>query len=692
MKLLKKHFSLILSICMLLNAVTEINVLAEDTQNSSENVELIIKYDTQILQKNNVELVLENAIDSAENIEIIDEIENVEDNTVMQLVSMDVPENSMPENTVNAIDGVYYAEPNYSIKLLNDPYFNSQWALDSNNQYGINIENAREITLGNEDVLVAVLDTGMDINHPDLNSNIFHNTGETVNNRDTDDNGYIDDINGWDFTTYTDIVHNGNNSVYDDAIVDAHGTHIAGIIAAGINSIGVEGVAPNVKILPVKVLTDETGTVFNAIKGIEYAEMMGAKIANCSWGSNKYSQFLHDAINNSNMLFVCAAGNDYSDMEENPTYPAAYDLDNIISVGAIDSFGQKADFSNYGEGVDILAPGVNIYSTLPQNSYGNLDGTSMSAPYVSGTAALLLSVCPNIVSTELRSRIISTSKYISQYTGITESSGILDASTAVMTTIGLTNLNSGMYGSETILVDNSLYVVGGYNNSGFLNSILKFVPDEESWEQIATIPIPVADMAVATYNNKIYICGGNGSNSISNNVQIYDIYTNTWSQGTSMPYALYGAMYVEFANELYVFGGIGIGGYQNKVYKYSLIEDEWEELCEMPFKSAYGSAVNANGQIFLIGGCNENTTLNSILTFNTEDDSFNNVGHLKVNRKDFASVYKDNKIYVFGGSNSYNAQGKNKLFEYSNAAGGYIDSITNSVEVYDLTTKLCNAG
>ena len=215
-------------------------------------------------------------------------------------------------------------------------------------------------------------------------------------NYDNDGNGYIDDIHGWDFSTYENPVNNGDNTVYDGTIidgknVDSHGTHIAGIIAAGINGIGIQGVAPNVTILPIKFMNGDEGTVFNAIKAIEYAEMMGADIVNCSWGSQSYSQFLYNYMNNSNMLFVCAAGNDGVDAQEFPEYPAMYELDNIISVGATDEAGELATFSNYGQGVNIAAPGKNIYSTLPENTYGYMDGTSMAAPFVTGAAALLLS-------------------------------------------------------------------------------------------------------------------------------------------------------------------------------------------------------------------------------------------------------------------------------------------------------------
>ena len=190
---------------------------------------------------------------------------------------------------------------------------------------------------------------------------------------------------GWNFTAYVDPVNNGNNQVYSgNPNEDKHGTHIAGIIGAGINNYGIEGVAPNVKILPVKCFIVDTGTVANVIRGIQYAEMMGAAIVNCSWGSHNYSQALYDAMNMSNMLFVCAAGNTGIDTAQTPYYPATYDLDNIVSVAAIDNTGDLADFSNYGSNISIAAPGKQIYSTVPNYSHAYMDGTSRAAPFAAG--------------------------------------------------------------------------------------------------------------------------------------------------------------------------------------------------------------------------------------------------------------------------------------------------------------------
>ena len=378
---MKRIIAALISLSMLLSGVSTVS-FAEDVV-SVQTVEYIIRYNSDELLSNgtisgsetdssSIEETLENRLTGATDIQFIDEIESVEGHTT-KLFSINTANEDELSSELNSIDGIYYAEPNYKIRSFDtDSGLNQQWAINGTNTYGIETEKAWELSQG-QDVLVAVIDTGVDISHRDLEQNIYTNPNEIVNGLDSDNNGYKDDLHGWNFTMYQNSINNGDNSVYDNAETDKHGTHIAGIIAAASNNYDGRGVAPQAKILPVKILSDNEGTVFTAIKGIEYAEMMGAKIANCSWGREHYSQFLYDTIAKSDMLFVCAAGNDGYDTEKTPTYPAAYDLDNIISVAATDNQGQLASFSNYGKSVDIAAPGKDIYSTLPDNDFGALD-------------------------------------------------------------------------------------------------------------------------------------------------------------------------------------------------------------------------------------------------------------------------------------------------------------------------------
>lgn len=284
---------------------------------------------------------------------------------------------------------VEYIEPNYlyyPFEIESEPRFNELWGLKNTGQkipqgvlgkdgregipnVDIDILNAWGHTIGDEEVVVAVIDTGIDTAHPDLKDNIWTNPDEMINGKDSDGNGYIDDIHGWDFL-------NDDNSVFNYEDGDYHGTHVAGIIAASINNIGVVGVAPKVKIMPLKFLGmneygETVGTLSNVLKAIEYAKDKGVKIVNASWGNYEHSQILEDAIADSNMLFIAASGNENINTDKTPSYPANFDLPNIISIGAIDNRGEYARFSNYGiETVHVAAPGVDILSTVPLNRYG----------------------------------------------------------------------------------------------------------------------------------------------------------------------------------------------------------------------------------------------------------------------------------------------------------------------------------
>lgn len=249
------------------------------------------------------------------------------------------------------------------------------------------VPEAWNISKGSGEIIVAVIDTGVDIAHPDLRNNIWRNEAEFLGmpNQDDDGNGYVDDIFGYDFA-------NDRPNGIDD---HNHGTHCAGIIAAELNGFGAAGVAPKVKIMPIKFLSaNGSGTTENAINAIRYAIDNGADVISNSWGGGGRSQFLDDVIQeaqNRGILVVAAAGNDSNDNDSSATYPANYE--GVISVAASNQSDELAYFSNYGESsVTIAAPGQNIYSTVMGAEYRFFSGTSMAAPQVSGALALSLSL------------------------------------------------------------------------------------------------------------------------------------------------------------------------------------------------------------------------------------------------------------------------------------------------------------
>ena len=255
-----------------------------------------------------------------------------------------------------------------------------------------------------EGVVVAVLDTGVDYNHNDLEDNIWTNSGEIANNGiDDDGNGYIDDFYGWNF--------DGNNNNTMD--VDGHGTHVAGTIAGMNNDYGVTGIAYDSQIMPVKVLDDNgSGTNTSVANGIYYAVDNGADVINLSLGGDFPSLEIETAIEYADaqgVIVVMAAGNSG---DETPIYPASYADEYGIAVGAIDEDGDMADFSNHA-GSDTLtyvtAPGVDIYSTLPDNRYDSYSGTSMATPHVSGVVALMLSADPTLENDQITQILKETS-------------------------------------------------------------------------------------------------------------------------------------------------------------------------------------------------------------------------------------------------------------------------------------------
>ncbi|MDQ6423102.1 S8 family serine peptidase [Paenibacillus sp. LHD-117] len=280
-------------------------------------------------------------------------------------------------------------------------------------------------TTGQASTLIGILDTGIDIQHPDLADRIYRNSLEiSGNGLDDDGNGYIDDTSGWDFA-------NDDATVFDAATHDKHGTFVAGLVAASANSIGTRGVAPNITLLPLKFMSDNKGYTSDAIAAIEYAKQAGVKIINASFGSPSSNPALEDAIRNSGILFISGAGNNGQDTAASPVYPAAYSLPNVISVAALDNQGILAATSNYGTNVDLAAPGVAVLSTLPNESNGYLTGTSMSAAFVSGVAGLVQSMYPDLTAVQLADRLRAATTSLASLKGKVASGGIVDAAKAI---------------------------------------------------------------------------------------------------------------------------------------------------------------------------------------------------------------------------------------------------------------------
>lgn len=339
-----------------------------------------------------------------------------------------------------------YAEPNwlYAHQVTanpNDPYLGNLWGMlgattSPSHPYG-----SGALAVWNADrrcsnaVVVGVIDEGLMITHPDLAANVWVNPGEYGKKAKVDDdgNGYVDDINGWDFV--------GNNaSVYDGA-ADDHGSHVAGTVAASINNgVGVFGVCPTAKLIGAKFLGNNGGTTANAVKAVRYLTDLKLRhglalvASNNSWGGGGYSQALADAIaaaGAANILFVAAAGNSSSNIDLTPSYPASYALSNLIAVAALDKPGNLASFSSYGaNSVHLAAPGVSVLSTVPSRkgsaTYAYYSGTSMATPHVTGAAALYLSLNRCASAAQVKAAILAQAAFAPALQGYVQQARRLD--------------------------------------------------------------------------------------------------------------------------------------------------------------------------------------------------------------------------------------------------------------------------
>jgi len=315
---------------------------------------------------------------------------------------------------ISQLENIEWAEPHFLYPLVytpNDPVYSQNL-----NRYehleDINAKEAWDLNKGSDDIIIAIVDTGVEWNHEDLNANIWINTSEIENNGiDDDANGFVDDYRGWDFGGLNGIPDNDPSEDRAD-----HGTHVAGLASAVTdNNIGIASVGFYTKIMAVKTSQDDIRDGNNALiafgyEGIEYAANNGAHVINCSWGGYNYSYTYKAVIDyaiSKGSLVVCSAGNDNS---SDNFYPASYN--GVLSVGATDFNDNRAGWSNYGTKIDVSSPGTSIYSTWFNNSYTFLSGTSMSAPIVAGLAGLVYNQYPNYLPLQVAEQIRSNTDNI----------------------------------------------------------------------------------------------------------------------------------------------------------------------------------------------------------------------------------------------------------------------------------------
>lgn len=295
-----------------------------------------------------------------------------------------------------------------------DSFSHEQWALYNSGQnikgttgqsgIDIDIKAAWKITKGNPEIEIAVVDTGVDLACTGLKPALK-----------------LFGDKGWDF-------YYNDGTVYDDYLQDYHGTYIANTIANSGKTDDIFGVAPNISILPVKFMRGSSGNSEDAVAAIEYACSMGAKIINCSWMFSKSNDELYNTIaKHPDVLFVCAAGNTNSNLNDTEIFPACYDLNNVLAVTAVDNNGNLNSSSGWGMAVDIAAPGTDIISVMPEDDVAYISGTSVATAFVSGIAGLMLSANVELTPAETIEIIKKTAKKIDALDGKCESGGIIDA-------------------------------------------------------------------------------------------------------------------------------------------------------------------------------------------------------------------------------------------------------------------------
>ncbi len=617
-----------------------------------------------------------------------------------------------------ADENIKYIQPDYEMTASSeDAYFNKQWGIKNNGMehegYGDLLQEGTEfdyktynadanVVPGWEEsegdgVIVAVIDTGTDVNHEDLSQNIWRNTSEIPGNGFDDDlNGYIDDIYGWSFV-------DNNNIVCDQENISAeyHGTEIGGIISAiKDNDKGVAGVAPKAKIMPLKVFKNGVAYTSDIIEAIDYASKNGAKIVNCSWGTSNENPALKEAIDAStNMLFVCSAGNSNGNIDVKPVYPGAFNSENIITAASIKRNGILSGFSNYGTvSVDVAAPGEGIYSTIPGNAYGKSSGTSMSAAFVSGEAALLLSMYPDLSPTQVKQKIMGTSDRLSSLINKVNSGYKINCGNALLNIssdeiikvnsfddnpdipfnndsdgYNLYSVQGWTFKSEmptarerlgVVKLDNKVYAIGG-NKDGVCQSAVEIYDcANNTWSAKAGISIARADVKAAAVNGKIYAIGGYDSSFTDvRTVEEYNPATDTWTQKADLPTVRHGFDVAELNGKIYVIGGIAGDFAVNTVEVYDPSNNTWTSKAGMITARGYLAAAAASGKIYAVGGfANGNGTCNAVEEYDPASNTWSARASMPTDRGGLAAVSYNNMVYVFGG---YQITSTNKVEEYN---------------------------
>ncbi|MCL1816790.1 MAG: S8 family serine peptidase, partial [Clostridiales bacterium] len=535
-----------------------------------------------------------------------------------------------------------------------------QWSVDSDQwSVGNSTLNTQHSALA---TTVALLDTGVDTNHPNLAGKL---------------------LNGYDFVN--DVVNVNNPEWYYD---QGHGTSLAGVIAGG-----------GAKVMPLKVFEGGKAYTSDILAAIAYAEENGAQIANLSFGSRFYNPALEEAIAGSDMLFVCAAGNMLVNTDKYPVYPASFDLPNVLSVASVDEGDKLARFSNYGvSGVDISAPGVDISVPFLDNAMVETSGTSVSAALVSAAAAQVLEAHSDLDAAGLKQRLVDCADAVTGLMDKVAGGKRLNVAYAVSSQSGpntavidvpdlepisdvmldeaieeeyeefgadglityRTPMPTAREGLGVVAVGKKIYAIGGQFNSTYYNKVEIYDTTTDTWTTGANMTYGVSDFSCVAVGTDIYCIGGfNGG--YRNYVQVYNTVNNTWSIKTALPQTLMGTAAVEYEGSIYVTGGYN-GSFRNYVYQYNVVANTWTSRAGLQSARAYHNAFIYDGKIYIEGGANSTTGsyVNTEEVYNLSTYVASSNGVSRVCGINAALIQKDNRLIIIGGSrylsNSYSNQ------------------------------------
>ena len=607
-------------------------------------------------------------------------------------------------------DAVQYAEPDYKVRAIatrpNDPQFSELWGLNNTGQeFGstpdadIDAPEAWAIRTDASQVIVAVVDTGVDYTHQDLSANMWKNPKEIPGNGvDDDGNGWIDDIYGIDTC----------NDDADPADDNSHGTHVSGTIGAkGNNGIGVTGVAWKAKIMALKFLCgDGFGFTSDAIDAINYALVTKSNhnysrmILSNSWGGGGYSQALFDTISIAKglgVLFVAAAGNEFLNTDNSIVYPAGYNVDNIISVGATDASDDQAWFSNYGcSSVDVFAPGNNILSTTPDDNYDYFSGTSMATPHITGIAALAWANSPGKNWRSVKSAVMNSVDQPASMSRLSVSQGRANLHKALQAgamteptiwkispssaipgdTITITGHNFGTATGKVDFNGTSLTVQSWSNTviraklatSNLGAGTLKVIPASKNASDVGACfevsfkpsvvgqtLIPRGWASSARVGGKLWVMGGEAPWGITGTVESVALsnFVSTMSSQWTMPIPLSNTGSAAIGSKIYVIGGYHpyTGTISDSVQIFDTVSKTWSSGAPLPQPLLQAAIVSVNGKLYVFGGSNLSSILSTTYIYDPVDDNWSS-GTAKPSPAAFATATvsaSDTKVTVTGG-------------------------------------------